>query len=228
MQRLAGHDDPSPSFSADTPENQDQREADRLRLLMRTAKLVTAQGEFLCVLRDASVGGFRARIFHPLPSDGEMELELASAHRYPIEKVWEKDNEAGFRFTEKIALEELVNELTPYPKRGVRLNLDLETDIQVGDQRARATLENLSQQGARIDTLQPLAQAQRLLLNITGMRAVTAQVRWRDGDTYGLAFEDTFQFDELALLVYQLQRQQSARKGIRSDPAAPLRRIDLR
>ncbi len=203
----------------------DQRGAERLRLLMRTGKLVTSQGEYLCVLRDASATGFRARIFHRLPSSPEMTLELASELRYDIEKVWEKDSEAGFRFTREIELEELVNELTPYPKRGLRLRLLLESTILVGIQKAAVTIYNLSQQGARIVTGHHLARDQRLRLDITGLRTVAAQVRWRKDDTYGLIFDDTFRFDELALLASRLQRPGEARAPCHGDPAPPLPRV---
>ncbi len=184
----------------------DQRDAERLRLLMRTAKLVALRGEYLCVLRDASITGFRARIYHRLPAEPEMELELASGLRYDIAKVWENDTEAGFRFHHEIALEHLINELSPYPKRGLRLQLSLETLIHIGIENAPATIYNISQQGARIATRHRLARDQRLRLKITGLRTVAAQVRWRNEETYGLVFDDTFRFDELALLASRLQK----------------------
>ncbi|GFZ97029.1 hypothetical protein GCM10010923_01140 [Blastomonas marina] len=195
------------SEDSDVPADaRDQRGAERLRLLMRTGKLVTPKGEFLCVLRDASTTGFRAKIYHKLPDAKEMQLELASELCYDVEKMWENESEAGFRFAREIELEELINELTPYPKRGVRLKLALETHILVGIQKVSAKVFNLSQQGARIETQHPLARDQRLRLEIKGLRTVAAQVRWRKGDTCGLVFDDTFRFDELALLASQLQR----------------------
>lgn len=194
-------------------DGRDQRGAERLRLLMRTGKLVTPKGEFLCVLRDASTTGFRAKIYHKLPDVSEMQLELASELCYDVEKMWENEGEAGFRFAKEIELEELINELTPYPKRGVRLKLALETHILVGIQKASAQLFNLSQQGARIETPHPLARDQRLRLEIKGLRTVAAQVRWRKGDTYGLVFDDTFRFDELALLASRLQRGKGSREA---------------
>ena len=34
---------------------------------------------------------------------------------------------------------------------------------------------------------------------------INAKVRWRRGDTYGLVFEDTFQFGDMARIVAGLQ-----------------------
>lgn len=228
METHASQDDRSASVAETEGGGRDQRGAERLRLLMRTAKLVTSEGEFLCVLRDASITGFRARIYHSLPGDAHMELELASELRYPVEKVWEKESEAGFKFETEIALEELINELTPYPKRGVRLNVQLSTDIHVGLERARATIHNISQQGAKIETPYPLAKAQRLRLEISGLRTVATQVRWRDGDTYGLVFDDTFRFDELALLAHRLQCPHGVRKTEEKQGGGSLKRIEMR
>lgn len=201
----------------------DQRGAERLRLLMRTGKLVTPQGEFLCVLRDASTTGFRAKIYHRLPDAAAMELVLASGLRYAVEKIWENEAEAGFRFTGEIELEELVNELTPFPKRGVRLSLAIETHILIGAEKVAATIYNISQQGARITTDHALARDQRLRLEIADAGVVAAQVRWREEDTYGLVFDDTFRFDELALLASRLQRIN--RKSPRQLPSPPRSRM---
>lgn len=213
MDTLGSHDEFAVPGTGVEEDGRDPRRTESLRLLMRTAKLVTPEGEFLCVLRDAASTGFRARIYHRLPAEAAMELELASAHRYPVEKAWEKEGEAGFKFAEPVDLEEIVNELTPFPKRGVRLRICLDTNILIGDDKCEATIYNISQQGARIVTRQPLARAQRLRLEIIGLRTVSAQVRWRDEDTYGLVFDDTFRFDELAKLAHRLQRMYASRSG---------------
>ena len=53
----------------------------RISLMLRAAKLAGSKGEFLCILRDVSATGLKARLFHPLPSDSPftIELELAKA-----------------------------------------------------------------------------------------------------------------------------------------------------
>ena len=38
------------------------------------------------------------------------------------------------------------------------------------------------------------------------MRRLMRPVRWRRNDSYGLSFEDTFQFAELAALAFELRR----------------------
>ena len=69
-----------------------------------------------------------------------------------------------------------------------------------------ATIHNLSQQGALIATPERLSLMQRVKIRADGMPEITGKVRWRRNDSYGLSFEDTFQFAELAALAFELRR----------------------
>ena len=185
----------------------DQRNAPRFMLLIRAAKLTGADVEFLCVVRDASETGVSVRLFHPLPAGIDLTLELPNGDRHALERVWEGEGKAGFRFCQPVELERIVEGHSLYPKRPVRLRLDLPCWLMMGERRVRATLGNLSQQGALISTDERLSLAQRVRLEIDGLPDIAGRVRWRHRDSYGLSFEDTFQFAELAALVFDLQRE---------------------
>ena len=90
--------------------------------------------------------------------------------------------------------------------------------LVAGERRIRATIGNLSQQGALVSTGEHLALAQRIRIEADGLPAIAAKVRWRRDEEYGLSFEDTFQFAELAALAFDLQRE-AARAGA-SEPGA--------
>ncbi|MFN9375472.1 MAG: PilZ domain-containing protein, partial [Novosphingobium sp.] len=77
--------------------SQELRAAPCISLMLRAAKLVRPAGEFLCILRDVSATGLKARLFHALPQDGPLALELGTGERHPIEPVWERDRHVGFR-----------------------------------------------------------------------------------------------------------------------------------
>jgi hypothetical protein len=91
--------------------------------------------------------------------------------------------------------------------------------LVVGDRRVRATIGNLSQQGALVSTPEHLSLAQRVRIEGEGLRGIAAKVRWRRGEAYGLSFEDTFQFAELAAIAFDLQRE-AARAGAGEVPAS--------
>ena len=62
----------------------EQRRSPRYTSLIRAAKLVSGQGEFICVVRDVSATGISLRTFHGLPEAGQIALELQNGESYEI------------------------------------------------------------------------------------------------------------------------------------------------
>lgn len=206
MRESLRHDADSPDSAASAADAPDQRTAPRFTLLIRAAKLVGPGAEFLCVVRDASESGVSVRLFHPLPPDGDLSLELPNGDLHPLERVWEEDGKAGFRFVGEVDLARIVESPSPFARRGVRVQLQVPCELLFGGRRVPATIVNLSQQGARICTTEKLSLIQRVKICAEGMPEIAGKVRWRRNDHYGLSFEDTFQFAELAAVAFELQR----------------------
>lgn len=185
------------------------RAAPRFTLLIRAAKLVSAQGEFVCVIRDVSETGVSVRLFHALPVGEDFALHMPAGAVYEIKRVWERGHEAGFAFAEPVEVAALVNESSQYPKRGLRLALCFPVTIATPAGPIAAVVENLSQQGARItcDALLAIDQGVRLMVPGLGgeSREVRAKVRWRRDRQYGAVFDDTFTLGEFARLAALLQ-----------------------
>jgi hypothetical protein len=157
-------------------------------------------------VRDASEAGVSVRLFHRLPPDAELTLEMPNGDRHPLARVWEDDSKAGFRFLEPVKLDRIVEGRGPYGKRPVRVNVEVACWLVTGDRRASATIGNLSQQGALIRTQEHLSLIQRIKIVADGLPEIAAKVRWRRNDQYGLSFEDTFQYADLAAIAFDLQR----------------------
>jgi hypothetical protein len=194
--------------ASDTP-GADQRAAPRFTLLIRAAKLVSAQGEFVCVIRDVSETGVSVRLFHALPSCKDYALHMPAGAAYEVSCVWQRENEAGFTFAQSVQVGQLVNEASDYPKRGLRLGLCFPVMVHTLSGSFDAVVENLSQQGARITCDQLLAIDQNVRIAAPGLtdktREVRAKVRWRRERQYGVVFDDTFTLGEFARLAAQLQ-----------------------
>lgn len=197
------------------PAEADQRTAPRFTLLIRTAKLLTSRGEFLCVVRDASSIGVSVRLFHELPNDRSMILEMPNGDRHDIAVVWERQGAAGFRFSEPIDPQRMIEGRSRFGRRPVRLHLQVPALLSCQGRSFEAVIRNLSQQGARIECSERLALEQKLRLEAESLPPIQAKVRWRRNKEYGLVFEDTFQFAELAQLANELQR------GGGADPLVP-------
>ena len=182
----------------------EQRIAPRFTLLIRTAKLICSSGEYLCIVRDASSSGVSVRTFHPLPQT-QYTLELPNGDQHAIERVWEEEGSAGFRFPVPVDIDRLLNNKGRFAKRAVRLKLQLPALISCHGRTAGVVIHNISQQGAQVESPLYLAIDQALRLEADNLPVIQARVRWRRGSDYGLVFDDTFQFAELARLAAQLQ-----------------------
>ncbi|MFM6931087.1 MAG: PilZ domain-containing protein [Novosphingobium sp.] len=183
----------------------EKREEQRLVLLLRPAKVICRSGEYLCILRDVASRGARLRLFHPLPHEALIVLELGNGDRYDIEKMWERGDQAGFVFSRAAAVEHLIEERSRYRKRQVRARLTLDMTLTAGGKAYPAVLRNISQQGGRLECEAPLAIEQRVSLTARGLPQIDAKVRWHKGKGVGLVFEQTFKLDQLARLLFDLQ-----------------------
>ena len=183
----------------------EMREAPRFTLLIRTAKLISADGEHLCVVRDASASGIKVRLFHPLPRQRVLTLELANGERFEVERVWENGGAAGLRFVAPVDVAKLVAAEGPFRKRPIRLRLQLNALISINGESTAVLVRDLSQQGAHIESSRHLAMGQQLRLEIQHTSPIFAKVRWRRNPAYGLVFEQTFRLDELAQLAVRIR-----------------------
>jgi len=198
---LAANKDPDPPFAAFVADVSDQRTAPRYTPMIRTAKITGNAGEFLCVVSDISASGVSVRLFHPLPSDDDLKLEMPNGEQLPIEPVWVRDGRAGFHFYGAVDLNRLLSGESQWPKRPIRLNLAMPAALAGLSGRFDATIRNISLQGAQVHCEARLAIDQRLRLSSESLPEIVTKVRWRNGKFYGLIFDTTFQFADLARLA---------------------------
>ena len=181
------------------------RAAPRVTLLIRPAKLVTAEGQFVCVIRDVSATGVSVRLFHPLPAGDSALLETETGMRVAMRRVWVRDSKAGFQFDQDIDVAALVNEIGNFRKRKLRVDIELPVTLAFLGQNHPAVIRNLSQQGALIEADVRLTLAQMIRLKSDYLPEIRAKVRWRRDSRYGLVFEDTFALGDFAQLAALLQ-----------------------
>ena len=213
MADLARQDEVLPAVPPCADGEAEARAAPRFTLLIRAAKLTAPDGEYLCVVRDASETGVSVRLFHPLPPEVPLTLELQNGDRHELERIWEEEGKAGFRFAGPTDIVRIVESPSRFAKRAVRVNLDLPCTVQVGERKIPALLRNLSQNGAQIATEERLSLVQRIKLGGGLLPEIAAKVRWRRNDAYGLSFEDNLQFADLARIVFEMQRREGRRKA---------------
>lgn len=183
----------------------EHRIAPRSSLMMRAAKLLCDSGEYVCVVRDVSATGSKLRLFHAPPPDRYMFLELANGERYAMECMWTRENNAGFRFSCAIDVNEFIQEEGSRPRRPIRLKLRRPALVTIGDVTAPAMIVDMSQQGACIEASHEYAIDQLMRVEIDGLPTRTGCVRWRKDQKHGLVFQESLALDELAGYARQFQ-----------------------
>ncbi|WP_432201466.1 PilZ domain-containing protein [Erythrobacter sp. W53] len=184
----------------------ERRASKRSASLIRAGKLVSARGEFVCTIRDASQDGIALKMFHEFPQCPEVALELRNGASFELKRVHGEGDTAGFAFADDIDVVKLLDDNWHYPKRGVRLNITMPIKLETRDGTVvEAFTDNISQQGAGIECQTAFAVNQPLMLSSDHLAKIPAKVRWcRDGQ-YGLVFDNTFSLRDFALLGARLQ-----------------------
>ncbi|WP_296678608.1 PilZ domain-containing protein [Novosphingobium sp.] len=191
------------------------RTAPRVSLLLRAAKLISPSAEFLCILRDVSSTGLKARLFHRLPAERPLKLELGNGQCFTVEPVWERDSHAGFRFLHQgIDVTELVRESTPFPRRSLRLKLTRDIVVSDGAVQHKAQLRDISLLGVSIEIATALPLRKEVTIAHDSIALGAARVRWRRGPVHGLVLQRSLTMEQLARLL--------AHVHLGADEAAPL------
>jgi hypothetical protein len=119
----------------------------------------------------------------------------------PLKIVWEEEGRAGFRFACPVNLDRIVEGRGEWPKRPIRLNLEMPVELSGISGRFEGTLRNISSQGAQIECTSRLAIEQRLRMKARFLPEIEVKVRWRHGAVFGLVFDSLIQFADLARIA---------------------------
>ena len=183
----------------------ERRASPRFPLLMRTAKLLCESGEYVCMVRNVSASGAMIRVFHDLPPDTHLFLELASGDRFAMQRRWQKKDRAGYRFASQIEVNEFIEEASAYPRRPLRLRLQKTALVTANGKDGKAMLVNVSQQGACIETASKLSEGDELRLEVAGLPIRFGRVCWREGYAHGLVFQQAFPLEDFAQYALAMQ-----------------------
>ncbi len=193
------------SQAADASAGVEERIAPRFTLLIRPAKLLVGPCQIVCVIRDLSATGISVRLFEDVTWRGLIQLELQTGDRYTLEHVWHRGAEAGFRFLDPVAVEDVIAQNSFYPKRDLRFDIDLPARLRMLTGSVEAQLNNISRQGGLMSCDTPLALNQPLRIESDRLPDIEARVRWRREGVYGLVFDTTFSLAALADAVRATQ-----------------------
>lgn len=185
---------------------EERRASPRITVMIRPAKLIADNREFLCVVRDVSESGLKLRLFHTLPEHRHLTIEFENGERHAIQLVWQAGDLAGCFFVSEVDLVRLIAAHEgPYPRRQPRMQVAVEAVLCTGGLRTPITMRDISQRGAAIDCPGWLMIDELVRIESEYLPTIHAKVRWRRPPRYGVIFEQTFRLEDLALACAQIQ-----------------------
>lgn len=186
--------------------------------MLRSAKVVCLTGEYVCLVRDVSDTGVLLSYLHEVPGEARIILVLGNGQTYPIQRLWEGESQASYRFASAISVPEFLHERSPFALRPVRLSVAASARLVDGADAHAAQLVDLSTHGAKIDCAARLACDRRISFQAHGMAPRPATIIW--SETTGNAARCGLQFSE-PLTLRELAQASLRMQPLRAPPAAP-------
>jgi hypothetical protein len=180
----------------------DQRVDSRHRTVLQVAKLETAHGDELCILRNVSAGGLRADVYSELAVGEPVRFELKTGRSVAGRVVWTDGSAIGVEFDRKVpilaylahqAIEELGRRIRP-----PRVHIGEPGLLRVADREFPVEIYDASQAGMRVRTDRVLFEGGACQIVADGLGERGATVRWCHDGQVGLQFKQPLQFRDFA------------------------------
>lgn len=180
----------------------EQRADSRHRTVLQVAKLETAHGDELCILRNVSAGGLRADVYTELAVGDPVRFELKTGRSVAGRVIWTDGSAIGVEFDRKVpilaylahqAIEELGRRVRP-----PRVHIGERGLMRVADREFAVEIIDASQAGMRIRTDRVLFEGGGCRVYADGLGERGATVRWCHDGEVGLQFKQPLQFRDFA------------------------------
>ena len=215
------------SLSPDAPLASDRRIGKRYMTVLQAAKLVTEDGQELCLVRNISTGGMMAEIFVPLSPGEAVGIEFKAGSVVGGRVRWVEDGRAGIEFFDKIDVHQVLapsgakGRMMP---RGVRLNIDSMATVDIGDDiSVDLPIFDISQGGVKVAAHRKLEAGLEVIVAIDGLPARASRVCWVDDNYAGISFNQLMPLDEVAFWAAQQRPRQ-----LLEDMIGPMRQPEVK
>jgi hypothetical protein len=194
---------PSPQPQS-PPRPRERRLANRAVAVLRVARLITDEGDQLCVVRNVSPTGVMVdTALPPMPGDA-VWLEFSTTVKARGIVRWVVDYRFGVEFDTATdilkALDQPAGRLRRQRSRPPRFVRGGKVQIGGTARPAEGTILNISLNGVRAGVGQSdLAPGMRVTLDIAGLARREGQVRWIRSGIVGIWFSRPLHFSDLAL-----------------------------
>lgn len=189
------------SFSEAVPAPPDRRRQDRIVTILRVGVLDLEGRRELCLIRNISAGGLMAHVYSQVRIGQRVMIELKTNQQIEGHVAWVRDANAGIAFDRPVDVAELLAAPAAtaqgWRARTPRVEVDRLASLRSGASTFWVQASDVSQGGVKIVTDQVLKVGSEVVLTLDGFRALAGTVRWQNGRTAGIAFNDLIPFGEL-------------------------------
>lgn len=153
-----------------------------------------------CRVRNVSTSGMLVECHVALAEGDSIAVELRSGSRLEGTVAWHEGVRAGVEFVEPVDLDLVLAEAANEAgvPRSPRFDVTCPARLSTYGRAIAATIENLSQTGARLAVAEPISPDTAYVLTIPGLAPRRCTVRWCAGEDAGIRFVEAIAFAELA------------------------------
>jgi len=177
----------------------------RLTTILLIGRIFVDGRDYLCRIRNVSVGGMRIETFAPIEIGKTIDIELRNGIKLAAEIRWIKGVDAGVSLGTPV---DIARMLAPQIRscraaggrvaRAPRLAAQCPLALRYNGQIQSAVMTDISQAGVGACSSGSFTEGDHAVLFIPGMGSRRALVRWADGQSAGFSFEDKLGFGDLA------------------------------
>jgi hypothetical protein len=181
-----------------TPGPPQRRSDERFLSLLRVGTLLIDGSRELCLIRNISAGGMMIRAYSPVAAGTRLAVELKEGEPLSGSVIWAEDGLVGLNFDERIDILALIapGEDGARP-RMPRIEIEHTAWVREGANVRRTKALNVSQGGVCVESPAGLTLRANVIVTMTGLSPIPGVVRWRDGDSYGIAFNRVLALSDL-------------------------------
>ena len=181
----------------------ERRQHTRNLRVMRVARLAAPDlhTEGLGMVRDVSPGGMMIDAHFDLDIGQTVSIALLDDHDLTGTVAWKEGRMLGIRFAEEVPVEQILAKPSTKPDgkraRLPRFSVHRAVHIRIDAVTCEATLCDLSQRGAKIQSGGKLRVHSNLIIRMGQHRPVGGTVKWRAGEMLGVEFHRLLTVAEL-------------------------------
>lgn len=207
------------SLADQAPLSDDRRHGQRHMTVLQAGKIVTADRQELCLIRNISARGMMAEVFSDFEAGDKIGIEFKAGTETRGTVRWIEDGRAGIEFEWPIDVHHVLAphgaSLTP---RSPRLNIDGMATVTIEDTSFSMPVVDISQGGMKIEHLGRLEKGDEITVSIEGLPLRCGIVHWVDRQTAGIGFTRVMPLDRIAYWAAQ------QKPGARIDHREPIGR----